>query len=367
MNAAADRPTSFGALALPVVVGVLFSQAMAIGKAVHNVFSTPDPRYATETGFIAMVAGFLAVAAVSAYLTRIGRADAEGVLKASLGAVIGSAVAAVTATLDPAGAPTAAAVKPLFFVFVAAILFVLPLVALPSTANRWSDAVGYCGRLAVAALAAGVVTALLQGLPLLVAAGAGPPGPHLPGPDDKTFLIVRPIATGLLMAPWILAAYDPLLRPAGWRDAPGYRRTWIAAHLLMAASLAAIYALLIYRPDHAGQHGWFTETRVSGGQLVLLFWLILLAPLAAAGAAIALRSGLAVAGLLALAGPALAAWLLAARADMPAAHALLFAGAHAASSLAVTGIALAIGRRGWSTAVPAPAGGVGLSEAGPAS
>lgn len=310
--------------------------------------------YVAEAGMLALGVGSLALIVFSCWEAHRRNEDYQTVIVTAVMAILGAFVSAAEPTNGISF--NRAAGQFLFFVLVAAILFGVPCILRPWRKHRWQETAAFLGVLGAAALGGTVATGLVQEGSSLLPDSWFPPGQVAAYRwDHPSFWISRPIGTGMLMAPWILATYDPLLDSSTWRRGRLWRWGWGAAYFGMAPVLVGLYAMWFYLP----RHEWPSEVGIESIAVVGMFVALILPPLPGAGLLLAaeaqprwMRCGMRLGGVvIAGGGGVLVAVALAKYTHLLAADAILFAACHSAAALAAIWAAWAarrIGRRlGW--------------------
>lgn len=271
---------------LPVLGAVFGANAFQVGKEVictRQWLAAPDKACGepagTEGGLIAIGIGLFILVAAGA-ITTLRTGKPANVFVATVVTSLVSAVLAVVKETSPDHHPTAETGIGLFYFAIAAMLFVVPILFLPPTQDRWDNVARLYGRLTIAgvigALVSGAIQCTVAMLPHEWFANGGTSlGPF--AEQQAGFFIAAPMAAGTLMGPWSLVTFDPLLRREVWsarHGAPG-RLIWICAYLACALALPCTYALAIYDRKP------LSDADVSMAETAIAFMLVILPGFAA--------------------------------------------------------------------------------------
>ncbi|MES0042236.1 hypothetical protein [Mesorhizobium sp. M0091] len=235
---------------------------------------------------MAVALGFVIATAVGAEVARRRNSGADTIVTAATVAVIAglfSAFKAMPETVEKL--PDPRTVQFAFFVLIAGTMFVLPTFVRPPGERRWVGLAQLYGRMAFAALVAGVATLLLQTLARIIPDAIVPEVSTFYAPSHPSFFLVRPSGVGFLIAPWIVLTYDPLFNADIWAGRPRSERLgWMIGFWALAMTLVAAFVWFFYWPDHHGD-----RLGVAGlTSVIAIFLALLLLPLAAAGAVLAM-------------------------------------------------------------------------------
>lgn len=288
---AAGESSSLGVLlAVPVVGAIFGSSAFQLGAWILCFFSGGEcaPLARAEGGMMAVAIGFVISTAVGAEVARRKNSGADTIVTAAAVGVLAGLYSAFKAMPEIHKLPDPTTIQFAFFVLVAGMMFVLPTFVRPHGDKRWAELMQLYGRMAVASLVAGAITLVLQSVARLI--------PDIPGadvnfyaPSHPSFFLARPAGVGLLIAPWIILAYDPLLSPGLWASRPRSEALgWTVGFWALAAALVAAFVGFFYWPDHQGDR--LDAAGISLPFVILIFLALLLSPLAAAGVALWTRA-----------------------------------------------------------------------------
>lgn len=280
-------PANYNALAWAVVAAiaatVLGSNASTIGIWVIQAFNSISGRGESanaeaEGAVIAIGVGFMVILLIGAHVARRTGVGAAQVVGSTIAAIVGSVFSVVKAMQAPD--VDATALKPLYYIVVVAILFLLAALR-PAGGNRVGGMIELYFRIPIAGLIGFAFGGIVSLLPMLMhGVPSDLPSNSLVLPTHHSFLLVGPAATGALISVWAIVAFDPLIEKGVWEYHPDRQRVWIATYLAAAVILAIVYVVwiehdtLLERPD---------VLHISATSYVVGYLLLLLAPLFATG------------------------------------------------------------------------------------
>ncbi len=280
-------------LAAPVAGAIFGSSAFQLGGWTVCLFARNGctPLASAEGGLMAVALGFIITTVIGAEVARRKNKGADAVVIGVVVTIIAGFFTAFRALAGPNGLPDVRTLQFAFFVLIVGILFVLPIVVRPFGPHRWAELRALYGRMAMAALVAGTIALLFSGLARLIPQG-DVAGADLGfyAPPHPNFFLVRPAGVGLLIAPWIILAYDPAFTRDIWCGRSRREAIiWTAGFWILAAVLLVAYVYLFYWPRH--HSGRLADAGFTLAATTAIFAGLLLAPLAAAGISLGLSRG----------------------------------------------------------------------------